>query len=191
MHPTNILELTSLDWHLIPVQEVYTRLSTSRHEGLSAEEAKKKLIEFGKNVPSDPPTHYTKQILGYLFKGFGSILLVGAILVFICWKPLGEPDPAVSNLALAIVLVAVFAIQAGFNAWQDWSSSRVMASITTMLPDNCVSLRGGVQASVAALDIVPGDILFIKAGNKLPADMRFIEISSDAKFDRSILTGMS
>jgi sodium/potassium-transporting ATPase subunit alpha len=189
--PTNILELANLDWHLIPIDEVYTRLSTSRNQGLSAEQAKKKLIEFGKNVPSDPPTHYTKQILGYFFKGFGSILLLGAILVFVCWKPLGEPDPAVSNLALAIVLVAVFVIQAGFNAWQDWSSSRVMASITTMLPDNCVSLRGGVQASVVALDIVPGDILFIKAGNKLPADMRFVEISSDAKFDRSILTGMS
>lgn len=189
--PLIFLELASLDWHLIPIDEVYTRLSTSRNHGLSAEEAKKKLGEFGKNVPSDPPTHYTKQIFGYFFKGFGSILLLGAILVFVCWKPLGEPNPAVSNLALAIVLVAVFVIQAAFNAWQDWSSSRVMASITTMLPDNCVSLRGGVQASVVALDIVPGDILFIKAGNKLPADMRFVEISSDAKFDRSILTGMS
>jgi sodium/potassium-transporting ATPase subunit alpha len=189
--PTNISGLANLDWHLIPVDEIYTRLSTSRNHGLSVEQAKKKLIEFGKNVPSDPPTHYTKQIFGYFFKGFGSILLVGAILVFVCWKPLGEPNPAVSNLALAIVLLAVFVIQAGFNAWQDWSSSRVMASITTMLPDNCVSLRDGVQASVVALDIVPGDILFIKAGNKLPADMRFVEISSDAKFDRSILTGMS
>lgn len=37
--------------------------------------------------------------------------------------------------------------------------------------------------------MVPGDVLHIKAGNKLPADVRFIEISSDAKFDRSILTG--
>lgn len=82
---------------------------------------------------SPPPTHWTRQIFGYFFKGFGSILLVGAILVFVAWKPLGQP-PAVANLALAIVLVAVFFIQAAFNAWQDWSSSRVMASIITMLP---------------------------------------------------------
>jgi sodium/potassium-transporting ATPase subunit alpha len=95
----------------------------------------------------------------------------------------------VANLALAIVLLAVFFIQAAFNAWQDWSSSRVMASITNMLPDNCVVLRDGAQVSVVALDIVPGDVLFIKAGNKLPADVRFVEVSSDAKFDRSILTG--
>ena len=108
--------------------------------------------------------------------------------MFVSWKPLGEP-PAQANLALAIVLLAVFFIQAGFNAWQDWSSSRVMASITTMLPDNCVLLRDGGQVTIVASDIVPGDFLYIKAGNKLPADVRFIEISSDAKLDRSILTG--
>jgi sodium/potassium-transporting ATPase subunit alpha len=106
----------------------------------------------------------------------------------VSWKPLGEP-PAVANLALAIVLLAVFFIQAAFNAWQDWSSSRVMASIVTMLPDNCLLLRDGAQITVVASEIVPGDVLYIKAGNKLPADVRFVDISSDAKFDRSILTG--
>ena len=113
---------------------------------------------------------------------------MGSILVFVSWKPLGQP-PAQANLALAIVLLAVFFIQAAFNAWQDWSSSRVMASITTMLPDSCLLLRDGAMVTVIASDIVPGDILYIKAGNKLPADIRFVEISSDAKFDRSILTG--
>jgi sodium/potassium-transporting ATPase subunit alpha len=163
-------------------------LSTSPSQGLSAEQAKRKLVEYGKNTPSPPPTHHFQQIFGYFFKGFGSILLVGSILVFVSWKPLGEP-PAVANLALAIVLLAVFFIQAAFNAWQDWSSSRVMASISTMLPDSCLVLRDGTQATVIASDIVPGDILCIRSGNKLPADVRFVEISSDAKFDRSILTG--
>jgi len=60
-----------------------------------------------------------------------------------------------------------------------------------MLPDSCLVLRDGAQITVVASDIVPGDILFIKSGNKLPADVRFVEISSDAKFDRSILTGES
>lgn len=64
-----------------------------------------------------------------------------------------------------------------------------MASISTMLPDSCMVLRDGAQVTVVSSDIVPGDILYIKSGNKLPADVRFFEISSDAKFDRSILTG--
>ncbi|KAH7412890.1 hypothetical protein BKA64DRAFT_770708 [Cadophora sp. MPI-SDFR-AT-0126] len=183
-------ELGDLDWHVITPEDVYTRLSVSPSQGLSSEQAKRRLTEHGKNIPSPPPTHFFQTIFGYFFKGFGSILLVGSILVFVSWKPLGDP-PAQANLALAVVLLAVFFIQAAFNAWQDWSSSRVMASITTMLPDSCLILRDGAQVTVAAHDIVPGDIMYIRAGNKLPADVRFVEISSDAKFGRSILTGES
>ena len=51
-----------------------------------------------------------------------------------------------------------------------------MASITTMLPENCLVKREGRQVEIRAEDIVPGDVLFIKAGNKLPADVRFVEI---------------
>ena len=173
---------------MITTNEIYTRLSCSPNQGLSSEQAKRRLTEYGKNTPSPPPTHRVQQLFGYFFKGFGSILLVGSILVFIAWKPLGDP-PAIANLALAIVLLAVFFIQAAFNAWQDWSSSRVMASISTMLPDDCIVLRDGTQVTVVASNIVPGDILSIKSGNKLPADVRLVEASSDAKFDRSILTG--
>lgn len=93
--------------------------------------------------------------------------------------------------ALAIVLLAVFFIQAAFNMWQDWSSSRVMKSITGMLPENTMVVREGKQQSLPASELVPGDIVYIKAGNKLPADVRFLQVSSDAKFDRSILTGES
>lgn len=93
--------------------------------------------------------------------------------------------------ALAIVLVAVFVIQAMFNMFQDWSSSRVMSSIKNMLPEDSMVIRNGVQASLPAQELVPGDIVCIKAGNKLPADMRFLQVSSDAKFDRAILTGES
>lgn len=126
--------------------------------------------------------------MGYFFGGFGVLLFIGCILVFIAWKPLGDP-PALANLALAIVLGAVFLIQAGFNAWQDWSSSRVMASIKTMLPDDCMVIRDGSPDMKSALDLVPGDVIRIKQGNKLPADVRLIEVSPDLKLDRSILTG--
>ncbi len=146
--------------------------------------------EHGKNINSPPSTHYTKRILGYFVKGFGGILFIGGILVFVSWRPLGNPSPAVANLALAIVLIAVFFVQAAFNAWQDWSSSRVMAGITQVMSEDCLVTRGGRRVVVQAADIVPGDMLYIKAGNKLPADVRFVEISSGSKFDRSILTGI-
>jgi cation transport ATPase len=71
----------------------------------------------------------------------------------------------------------------------DWSSSRVMASIKTMLPDDCIVIRDGIQKSISTTELVPGDLIRISGGNKLPADIRLVQVSSDVKFDRSILTG--
>lgn len=58
-----------------------------------------------------------------------------------------------------------------------------------MLPDQCSLVRDGTVQQLAGQEIVPGDILCLKMGDRLPADVRFIEVSTDAKFDRSILTG--
>lgn len=104
-------------------------------------------------------------------------------------KPLGNPNPNASNLALGIILFLVLIVQTVFNAWQDFSTSRVMASIKGMLPSDVLVLRDSVSTMVAAKDLVPGDLVSINMGNKVPADLRLIEASSDLQFDRSILTG--
>jgi sodium/potassium-transporting ATPase subunit alpha len=183
------VEIGNIDYHLTSVDDLFRRFSSSRTSGLTSAEASNQLKTVGRNLPTPPPSRWFKQTMGYLFGGFGPILFIAAILVFIAWKPLGEPNPAVANLALAIVLVAVWLIQAAFSFWQDFSSSRVMASITQMLPEECIVIRDGAQVRLDGRDVVPGDILKITIGNKLPADVRFIEVSSDARFDRSILTG--
>ncbi|PTB36171.1 hypothetical protein M441DRAFT_151795 [Trichoderma asperellum CBS 433.97] len=184
-------DLEDLEWHTLSIQEVSQKLDTSTETGLSVQGVKDKTEEFGANTPTPPKSRLLQKIFFYLFGGFGSILFGGSILVFVSWKPLGEPDPAVANLALGIVLVIVWLAQAAFNAWQDFSSSRVMKSITGMLPEDCSVLRDGKRRLVPATEVVPGDILFFSAGNKLPADIRFVDVSTDAKFDRSILTGES
>ena len=58
-----------------------------------------------------------------------------------------------------------------------------------MLPDDCTAVRDSATVVMSAVELVPGDVIKIKQGNKLPCDIRFVEVSSDAKFDRSILTG--
>jgi sodium/potassium-transporting ATPase subunit alpha len=91
------VDLSLLEWHTISTDEALRRLGSSMTEGMSLAQAERKIKEFGRNIPSPPESHMIKQVLGYFFKGFGPILLVGAILVFVSWKPLGDP-PAVANL---------------------------------------------------------------------------------------------
>lgn len=60
-----------------------------------------------------------------------------------------------------------------------------------MLPEEGNIIRDGGLFHVNAAEIVPGDVIEVKAGNKLPADMRLVKVSSDVRFDRSVLTGES
>jgi sodium/potassium-transporting ATPase subunit alpha len=95
-------------------------------------------------------------------------------------KPLGEPAPQVSNLALAIVILVVITIQTifvctglvgshtnGQNAWQDFSTGRTMASIAGMLPSDVDVLRDGRQTTMPAKDLVVGDLVYVTLGDKV------------------------
>ncbi|RSL44135.1 hypothetical protein CEP51_016272 [Fusarium floridanum] len=183
------LDTVQFEWHALSVPEVIHQLSTSTTTGLLASQVSEKLTCYGDNAVSPIRNRIAKRILGYLFKGFGTVLFVATILAFTAWG-IGQP-PAPADLALAIALLAVFHIQAGFNIWQDWSSRREMASMMRMLPECCKVLRDGANCDILVDQIVPGDILFIETGDRLPADIRFTEVSPSAKFDRSLVTGES
>lgn len=186
-----VKELVSLDWHKISTEEALRRLGVSPVTGLDTTQAQRRLKTGGKNVISPPKNNYFRKVLEWVLGGFGSLLLVASIVCFIAWKPLGKPKPEVSNLALAVVLLLVLVIQAFFNAWQDFSTSRVMSSIKGMLPSDVMALRNAVQEKIPASELVTGDLVYISMGEKVPADLRLIEVSIDLQFDRSILTGES
>lgn len=66
-----------------------------------------------------------------------------------------------------------------------------MNSILNLLPSECLVIRGGVPTKMTASNLVIGDIVQVKLGNKVPADLRLIQVSNDLKFDRAVLTGES
>ncbi len=189
---TSAQNLKDTTWHVKTVEEVANSLSTDPFNGLTTSQFESNLKIFGYNVHSPPKTNWTKKLIMYFFGGFGSLLLTGGILCCIAWKPLGNPNPAVANLALGVVLFIVFFLQAFFNFWQDFTSSRVMNSINGMLPNDSNVTRNGLKTIEEVKNLVPGDLLFIANGDRLPADVRFVNIEgNDFAFDRSILTGES
>ncbi|KAJ5938182.1 hypothetical protein N7454_004524 [Penicillium verhagenii] len=180
----------SLDFHTITQDKVCQEFNVDPRFGLSAESAATRLQRDGKNVIAHHGENYLKKIFFYVFGGFCSILWVGVVIFFICWKPLSNP-PSPTNLAMAVLIMIVIALQAGFSAFQDWSTKRVMNSILGLLPSEALVLRDGKQLRLSATDLVAGDIAQISVGNKVPADMRLLQTSGDIRFDRAILTGES
>jgi len=80
-------------------------------------------------------------------------------------------------------------ISAAFYALVDWNASRIMKSIKSLIAHEAAVIRDGKQQIIQASDIVVGDVVVLSAGDRVPADMRVVEASSDLRFDRSLLTG--
>jgi sodium/potassium-transporting ATPase subunit alpha len=83
----------------------------------------------------------------------------------------------------------VIVISATFYAVVDWNASRVMKSIKSLIAEEAIVIRDGKQQTVPAADIVTGDLIMLSMGDRVPADIRLVQVSSDLKFDRSLLTG--
>ena len=83
----------------------------------------------------------------------------------------------------------VIIISATFYAVVDWNASRVMKSVKSLIADKAIVIRDGRQESIPAAHIVVGDLVILSMGDRVPADMRIVKMSSDLKFDRSLLTG--
>jgi len=109
-----------LDCHILDKPAVLKAFESSE-SGLSTNDAVSRLARDGKNALPRRKENYFKKLFWYVFGGFCSVLWVGVIIFFICWRPLGDPDPQAYNLGLAILVLIVIFLQASFSAFQDWS----------------------------------------------------------------------
>lgn len=83
----------------------------------------------------------------------------------------------------------VIVVSATFYALVDWNASRIMRSIKTLIAEEACVIRDGNQQLIPATDIIVGDVVILSAGDRVPADLRIVQASSDLRFDRSLLTG--
>ncbi|KAH7907654.1 hypothetical protein BJ138DRAFT_1116511 [Hygrophoropsis aurantiaca] len=182
--------IASIDVHRISTDEVYTRYSTHPSVGLEGAAVQRRETD-GRNVISPPPTVYWKKVLNYIFGGFNFLMWIAFIVTILSYEPLGLPDPEVFNLGVAILLLLVIIVSATFYAIVDWNASRIMKSIKSLIAHEAAVVRDGKQQLIPATGIVVGDLVALSAGDRVPADLRIVQASSDLRFDRSLLTGES
>ncbi|XP_068732023.1 sodium/potassium-transporting ATPase subunit alpha-3-like isoform X1 [Montipora capricornis] len=182
-----------IDWHTISLEEVLTRLETSVETGLSKEKAEEVLKRDGPNALTPPPTtpewvKFCKQLFG----GFAMLLWVGSVLCFVAHGILlaTEEDPSSDNLYLGVVLALVVIVTGIFSYYQEAKSSRIMESFKNLVPQEAHVLRGGERYTINAEEVVVGDIIYVKGGDRIPADIRVVE-ARGFKVDNSSLTGES
>ncbi|MEW5298334.1 MAG: hypothetical protein WDW36_001472 [Sanguina aurantia] len=116
------------------------------------------------------------------------LLLVAGLLAFMAYGIQSPRDR--NNLILAIALIVVVAFTCTMSFIQERSASNVMASLKSMMPSRCSVFRDGAESKVDATQLVPGDLVRLGIGDRVPADIRII-VTADLKVECSSLTGES
>jgi calcium-translocating P-type ATPase len=155
--------------------------------GLTGVEAASRTLEFGLNhierLPSTPPV---LRLFRQFTHFFAVLLWVAALLALIAdwWVP----GQGMATLAAAIV--AVIVINGAFSFWQEHRAEETMAALQRLLPHQVKVLRDGAAVVVPSEDVVPGDVIFLTAGDDVPADCRLVE-AFNVRVNNATVTGES
>ena len=170
-------------------QSVETTLKSlgSSASGLPAGEARRRLGEFGQNrveaVAGEPLWLLFAREFGHFF---ALILWLAAGLAFFA----AYADPGQGMLQLGLAIVGVIVVNGCFSFWQAYRTEKALAALQQLLPQQVEVRRDGATQSVAATELVPGDIVLLAEGTRVPADCRVVE-SWSLRANLATLTGES
>jgi len=169
-----------ISWHAKSPQEVILHLGTDLENGLSDNEAQRRIKEMGRNVL---PEGKKKTILGMFldqFKDFLVLILVAAVLIS---GLLGETTDAT-------VIIAILIINAVLGVTQERKATKALDALKKMSVPECEVFRNGGLKIISSEELVPGDIILLREGDYVPADIRLIEVHN-LRIDEASLTGES
>ncbi len=171
--------------YLEDVESVIEDIKTSK-QGLSTEEAQKRLSEYGPNkLAEGKKESLLHRFLKQLAEPMLIILMVAAVLSVGASALSGETE-----WADAIIILAVVLINSILGVVQESKAEKAIAALQEISSPTCKVRRNGNQEVIHSQDLVPGDILIIEAGDSVAADARIIE-SASLKCEEAALTGES
>merc|ERR1712073_164821 len=182
-----------LDVHKIELEQLYKRFGTDYNNGLTTAQAQAGIEQYGLNQLTPPPT--TPEWVKFcqnLFSGFACLLWLGAILCFLAYgiQASAYEVPPDDNLYLGIVLTAVVTVTGVFSYYQESKSAKIMESFKNLVPQYALVRRNGEKVTIPASELTLGDVVEVKFGDRVPADLRVVE-ARGFKVDNSSLTGES
>jgi Ca2+-transporting ATPase len=167
------------EWHALTAREVLDHLKVQEN-GLTSEEAASRKEHYGPNQLTEAPRPGFFQLLWQQFNNFIVMLLIVAAVVSAI---LGEWIDASAIMAI-VVLNAVLGIV------QEQRAEEALAALKKLAAPDAHVMRDGKRVTIPTRDLVPGDIVYLEAGNHVPADVRLLE-AVNLQVDEAALTGES
>jgi magnesium-transporting ATPase (P-type) len=168
-----------MNWYQLDLEQVFTDLNTSEH-GLADPEVRERLEKFGPNKLAEEGRISRLKILLHQFTSpLIYILLIAAVVTTFLqeYKDTG-------------VIVAIVLLNAVVGYIQEYKAEKNVRALKSMVVARARVLRDGKELEINSEDLVPGDIVFLASGSRVPADLRLIK-TIELRTDESMLTGES
>jgi len=167
------------NWHILPLAEI-TKLLSTKPEGLTNTIALQRITEFGKNQIEDKKKKTVFQMILNQLMDFMILILFAAAII----------SGLLGDLTDTIIIFAIIIINAVVGFIQEYRADKAIEALKKMAANNAKVLRDNKTIEIPTIDLVPGDVLLLEAGNIIAADIRFFE-THQLKVDESALTGES
>jgi len=169
----------SPEWHSMEKEKLLESLKATE-AGLSTEEAERRLQEFGPNELVERKGVTPLQIFLGQFKDVFVIMLLIAIGISV----------AINEIVDAATIGAIVFLNAVVGFVQEYRSEKAMEAMKKLTAPKARVLRDGTEKFIPSREVVPGDIVLLEAGDRIPADARLLQVV-DLKTDEAVLTGES
>jgi len=182
-----------MKWHTIESEEVLRGLHSGLH-GLTTEEAKKRLTQYGYNELREKKRRTAFQMFLDEFRDVFMLLLIVATIFSIIvgyYETLMEPTKGFLETytdAITIGVIVILCALAGFV--QEYKAEKAVEALKKLTAPEAKVVRDGREVTIPAREVVPGDILVLETGDRVPADARIIE-AVELKTNEAVLTGES
>ncbi|WP_230661564.1 plasma-membrane proton-efflux P-type ATPase [Psychrobacter sp. I-STPA10] len=170
---------TSLDLEKAPIDAVISKLNTNPEQGLTAAEAKQRLDKYGSNALSEKEESFAHKLLKH-FTGPIAYMIEAAAIV----------SALIGHWEDFAIITTLLLFNVAIEVWQDRKASNALSALKKGLAPEAIAKRDGNWQNIDAATLVPGDIVKIRLGMIVPADIRLL--SGDfASIDQAALTGES
>jgi Ca2+-transporting ATPase len=156
-----LLVQTERAWHALAVDEVFDALDTS-HDGLSTYEAAVRLQRHGRNLLARTRRTRPLRLVARQFENPLALVLLGSGLLAYLFGSATD----------STVIVSVVILNAMIGAFQELRAAKAIEALDSLVPDFTTTYRGGLVLQITSADLVPGDIVMLERGARVPADVR-------------------
>ncbi len=167
------------DWHALQAEEVLNHLRVE-NRGLTSEQARERLAQYGPNQLLEAPRPTFLQMLWEQLNNFVVILLIVASLI----------SALLGDYVEAAAIMAIVVLNAILGLVQERRAEEALAALKKLAAPDAQVIRDGKRVSIPSYELVPGDIVFLEAGNFIPADIRLLE-AINLRVEEASLTGES